>query len=74
MDAVSDTQKFIIRDPSCDRATISMIVAEWPWENNQILSELDNNSSVFFLQEGLDESQKFISGMVFLEDDLLMDN
>ena len=54
MDATSETQKFIVRDPFCDRATISMVVAEWPWENNQILSELDNTSSVFFLQEGLD--------------------
>jgi hypothetical protein len=53
-DATSETQRFIIDDPSCDRDTMRMIVAEWPWENNQTLSELNNESSVFFLQEGLD--------------------
>ena len=53
-DATSTTQKFIIADTSCDRATMSMIIAEWPWDNNQTLSELDNESATFFLQEGLD--------------------
>ena len=53
-DATSDTQRFIINDASCDRDTMSMIIADWPWENNQILSELDNESAVYFLQEGLD--------------------
>jgi hypothetical protein len=53
-DATSETQKFIIADPTCDRSTMNMVIADWPWENNQILSELDNESAVFFLQEGLD--------------------
>jgi len=53
-DGASETQKFIIADTSCDRDTMSMVIADWPWENNQILSELDNESAVFFLQEGLD--------------------
>jgi len=53
-DGTSESQKFLIADPSCDRATMSMVIADWPWENNQILSELNDESSVFFLQEGLD--------------------
>jgi hypothetical protein len=53
-DASSTTQKFIIADGSCDRATMTMVIADWPWVNNQTLSELDNESAVFFLQEGLD--------------------
>jgi len=53
-DATSDTQKFIISDPGVNRDTISMVIEDWPWENNQILSELNGDSRVFFFQEGLD--------------------
>ena len=53
-DATSDTQKFIIADPTCDRTTMTMVIADWPWENNQTLSEIDGTSLAYFLQEGLD--------------------
>ena len=54
MDATSETQKFLIADETCDRGTITMTIADWPWINNQNLAELNNDSSVFFVQEGLD--------------------
>ena len=53
-DAVSEVQKFFINDDTCDRATITMTIDDKPWENNQVLSELNSDSANFFLQEGLD--------------------
>jgi|TARA_B110000116_G_scaffold187444_1_gene162544 hypothetical protein len=53
-DATSETQRFVIKDPTCDRDTISLVIADWPWETGKVLSELDDESRVFFLQEGLD--------------------
>ena len=53
-DAISETQSFLINDPTCDRSTIKMTVNDKPWENNQILSELNNESTIYFVQEGLD--------------------
>ena len=53
-DAVSEIQKFFIDDDTCDRGSITLTVDDKPWTNNQILSELDSTSTVFFLQEGLD--------------------
>jgi len=53
-DGVSETQKFIIDDPSCDRDTTRLVIADWPWESNKVLSDLDKLSRAYFLQEGLD--------------------
>jgi hypothetical protein len=53
-DGISETQKFIIDDPSCDRDTTRLVIADWPWERNKVLSDLDKNSRAYFLQEGLD--------------------
>ena len=53
-DAVSEVQKFFINDDTCDRSTITMTVDDKPWDNNQVLSELNSESLNFFLQEGLD--------------------
>ena len=53
-DAVSETQAFLVKDPTCDRATIKMTVNDKPWDNNEVLSELNNDSLTYFIQEGLD--------------------
>jgi hypothetical protein len=53
-DGVSETQKFIIDDPTCDRDAITVVIADWPWETNKVLSDLDKSSRAYFLQEGLD--------------------
>lgn len=53
-EALSETQAFLINDDTCDRSTITMTIDDKPWENNQTLSELNNTTSTFFLQEGLD--------------------
>ena len=53
-DAISESQSFLIKDDTCDRSTIQMLVNDKPWEVNTVLSELDGASNVFFIQEGLD--------------------
>lgn len=53
-DAISENQSFLIKDDTCDRSTIQMLVNDKPWEVNTVLSELDGTSNVFFIQEGLD--------------------
>ena len=53
-DAISETQAFLVNDPTCDRSTIKMTVNDKPWAENEILSELNNESLIYFLQEGLD--------------------
>ncbi len=53
-DSTSESQSFLIKDDTCDRSTITMLVNDKPWEVNINLSELDGNSLTFFLQEGLD--------------------
>jgi len=53
-DGVSETQKFIIDDSSCDRDTMSVVIADWPWETGKVLSDLNKGSRAYFLQEGLD--------------------
>ena len=53
-EALSETQSFLIKDDTCDRSTIRMLVNDKPWEINTNLSELNNTSNIFFIQEGLD--------------------
>jgi hypothetical protein len=61
-EALSETQSFLIKDDTCDRATIRMLVNDKPWELNTNLSELNNTSNIFFIQEGLDGTSEIYFG------------
>ena len=61
-EALSETQSFLIKDDTCDRSTIRMLVNDKPWEINTNLSELNNTSNIFFIQEGLDGTSEIYFG------------
>jgi hypothetical protein len=53
-DSSADGQQFFIKDETCDRSTITMLVNDKPWDNGKVLSEMSPSSLSYFLQEGLD--------------------
>lgn len=61
-DAESETQQFLLRDAGADRDTITVTVNGIPWRNDRTLSDLDNDSLEFFLQEGLDSVTELYFG------------
>ncbi len=61
-DRSDEFQKFLIKDAGCDRETIKVTVNNVPWSSAERLSEIDNKSLVYFLQEGLDEISEIYFG------------
>ena len=53
-DRDNEAQQFFIRDAGCDRESIQLLVNDIPWIHNERLSEIDNTSNIYFMQEGLD--------------------
>lgn len=61
-DANSEVQKFLIEDIKCDRSVLKLTVNEVPWERNPSLSQIDNKSLAYFVQEGLDNVTEIYFG------------
>ncbi len=58
----SESQKFWIQDIKCDRSTIKLTVNEVPWVKGLTLSQIDNSTTAYFVQEGLDNVTEIYFG------------
>lgn len=61
-DEHNEYQHFFINDEKCDRSSIKVLVNDVPWSHNEKLSEIDNKSLIYFLQEGLDNVTEMYFG------------
>jgi hypothetical protein len=58
----STPQSFLVSDAGCDRATLTLSVGGVPWMNDQNLSDLNPDSTTYFIQEGLDSVTEIYFG------------